>query len=122
MKRIVVLSVLSLFFIAGCHSEEYDYTGDPTIEGYLVEVEDKSILVVDGITKEQAVHMSWIELSKVDGKQYDAHSFHIDSSVFGFFESFTDVKKGDKVKVWGKGGANESYPPQSKLGKIELTK
>ncbi|MCP3031545.1 YobA family protein [Halobacillus sp. A1] len=106
------------FFIVGCNSEEQDYTGDPTIEGYVVEVEDKSILVANGITKEQAVHMSWKELSKVDGKMYDAYTFKID----GFFESFSDFKKGDKVKVWGKGGANESYPAQSELDKIELTK
>ncbi|MCP3027058.1 DUF3221 domain-containing protein [Halobacillus sp. A5] len=102
MKRILVLSVLSLFFIAGCNSEDQDYTGDPTIEGYLVKVEDKEILVVNGITKEQAINMSLNELSDVDGKQYDAHIFHIDFNISGFF----------------KGGANESYPAQSELGKI----
>ena len=91
-------------------------------QGYLVRVEDKEILVVNGITKEQAVNMSWNELSEVSGKQFEAYIFHIDFNIGGFFESFSDFKKGDKVKVWGKGGANDSYPAQSELGKIELTK
>ena len=122
MKRLLVLFVFLLLFIAACHSEEQDYTDDPTIEGYLVRVEDKEILVVNGITKEQAVNMSWNELSKVDGKQYEAHMFQIDFNIGGFFETFSDFEKGDKVRVWGKGGANESYPAQSELGKIELAK
>ncbi|WP_369810552.1 DUF3221 domain-containing protein [Guptibacillus hwajinpoensis] len=29
-----------------------------------------------------------------------------------FFDSYSEFKEGDKVRVWGRGGANESYPPQ----------
>ncbi|GEN52334.1 DUF3221 domain-containing protein [Halobacillus faecis] len=99
MKRILVLFVLSLFVTAGCNSEEQDYTSNPTIEGYIVSVKDKEILVVHGITKDQAVTMSWNELSRVDDKRYEAHIFHINFNIDGFFESFSDFKKGDKVRV-----------------------
>ncbi|MYL71800.1 DUF3221 domain-containing protein [Halobacillus litoralis] len=116
MKKILILSFFLLVFFSGCNKEEQDFSGEPTIEGYLIRVEDKEILVVHGITKEQAVHQTWNDLSK--DKHYEAHEFHIDR----FFESFSDFQKGDKVKVWGEGGANESYPAQSSLGKIERVK
>ncbi len=29
-----------------------------------------------------------------------------------FFDSFSEFKERDKVRVWGRGGANEFYPPQ----------
>ncbi|WP_430787356.1 YobA family protein [Virgibacillus flavescens] len=116
MKHILMITVIVMLVLSGCSGEEQEFTGNPSIEGYLVDVQDKSILVVSGITKEQAVNMTWNDLIRTDDKKYNAHEFHIDS----FFDSFSEFEKGQKVRVWGKGGEAESYPPQSTLGRIEL--
>ncbi|WP_430787354.1 YobA family protein [Virgibacillus flavescens] len=116
MKHILMLIVSVMFVLSGCSGEEQEFSGKPTIEGYLVDVQDKSILVVSGITKEQAVNMTWNDLTQGNDKIYKAHTFYIDDSS----TTFVEFKKGQKVRVWGKGGVRESFPPQSDLGKIEL--
>ncbi|KGP92400.1 hypothetical protein N780_01930 [Pontibacillus chungwhensis BH030062] len=117
MKRnLVTILIVVLFILGGCNQEDQDFTGPPTIEGHLVEIEDTQVLVVNGITKEQAISMSGDELLQSTDEKYEAHIFQRDS----WFDDFSEYEVGQVVRVWGKGGANESYPPQSTLGEIEV--
>lgn len=115
LKLGVIIGIL--LFIPACSQNNGDYRDEPTFEGYIVEVREagrKDILVVEGISKEEAVSKSWKELVKKYGQKIDAHIFYTDS----FFSA--DYKSGQKVRVWAEGGVMESFPPQAEAGKIEI--
>ncbi|MCD5322191.1 MULTISPECIES: YobA family protein [Pontibacillus] len=116
IKSLRILILLILFTLAGCSGDDQGVTGSPTIEGYLVKVEDHEILVVSGITKEQAINKSFGDLTEQTDKKYEAHTFKEEH----MFESFKQYEVGQRVRVWAKGGSAESYPPQSELEKIEV--
>lgn len=116
MKKITLSLAILLTVLSGCSQAEKEFTGSPTIEGYVVRVTDNDLLVVNGITKDQAVSMSWKEIDRYIDKEIEAISFYTK----GFFNSVSEYQKGQKVKVWGASGAGESYPPKIKLGKIEV--
>ncbi|MBX0356802.1 DUF3221 domain-containing protein [Halobacillus sp. Nhm2S1] len=78
-------------------------------------VEDDYILVVAGITETQAENKNWNGFSQKEKSKYHPFSF----KPSGFFDDFSGLKKGDRVKVWAVEGASESYPAQSEVGKIE---
>lgn len=90
---------LSISFISGCSQDEQGYSSPPTIEGDHIDVEDRGIVVVNGITKEKAIQMSWEELIESTEKKFDVHVFH-NEDWFSFFQT---AKKGRKLKYRGIG-------------------
>nr|WP_256521735.1 DUF3221 domain-containing protein [Halobacillus sp. A5] len=100
--------------LIGCSTETSSYSDEPTIEGYIIEADTNTIVVAEGMTKEEAMASNPIDVSD----DVYVHRFKEE----GWFPQTADYKEGQKVKVWGEGGAMESYPPQSVLGKIEQVK
>ncbi|WP_345240929.1 YobA family protein [Pontibacillus salipaludis] len=115
-KSLLMIFILVLSILGGCSQRDQEITGPPSIEGIVLKVKDTEILVVNGITKEQAINMSWKEINQETNEKYEAHVFQR----VGWFDDFSKYEVGQKVKVWGKGEVALSNPPQSKLGKIEF--
>lgn len=113
MKRLFLL-IAGLVIIVFIILQNDPPTSDPTITGYIVEADFGSILVVSGITKEQASSLSSKEmLDFVDGVEgKDAIVFY----KYNFFR----FKEGQQVKVWAEGGIAESFPAQADAAYIEV--
>ncbi|MFD1019722.1 YobA family protein [Thalassobacillus hwangdonensis] len=116
MKFLCTLAVCVILFLPACSQDEDEFTGPPTIEGYILQVNETELLVVNGITKDQAVASTWEDLAKSSSIN-NAIIFHRKS----WWDDYSDWEVGEKVKVWGDGGMNDSFPGQVKLGKIEIT-
>lgn len=118
MKKLLHLILISLLFSSGCGQSEQEYNHSPTIEGYIGNVENGSILVVSEITREQAINLSWEDFLKL--KEGEENSEIIVFHRKNMFQDFSMFEKGQRIKVWGTTGLNESYPPQTDMGKFEF--
>lgn len=83
---------------------------EPYIEGYVVEADFNRLLVVNGITGEQAKSMTQKEVVKL------ANVEAVWVSKYNFFQ----FREGQKVRVWIGGTVAESFPAQAKADYIEV--
>lgn len=102
MRKIATL-LLVVLLLAACSITE-KYGASPDIHGYVVERGESSILVV----------------------AKEAEDFSDTGGVSQFYDAINlrdapnDVKIGQEVRVWYKGGVEESYPAGGTIGKIEI--
>lgn len=109
MKKWIILiggAILLFVFFYFDNPPEYE----PYIEGYVVEGDFNRLLVVNGITGEQAKSMTQKEVVKL------ANVEAVWVSKYNFFQ----FKEGQKVKVWISGAVAESFPAQAKADYVEV--
>ncbi|MFC0522929.1 DUF3221 domain-containing protein [Pontibacillus salicampi] len=109
-----VIALLLVMLLFGC-SGNSDPTNKPKVEGFIVQVNENSIIVASNISRTDAKTKTWEELSEKYRDKLEVYTLNDGR----FFSSLSNYKKGEKVKVWGNGGALESDPPQYELEKIE---
>ncbi|AQQ53482.1 DUF3221 domain-containing protein [Planococcus lenghuensis] len=102
-KRIVrLLMAFGIVGLSGCG--QLSGAGEPDITGYVTEVEDGRILVVNPEAGKN-------DLGTVEEETYDA-------AWAGLSED--NIRVGQLVEVWFRGGTNESYPVQATAGRIKV--
>ena len=116
MKKALLIASLIVISFSGCEQNSSSYAEPPTIEGSIITVNDHDLLVFANVTKQEAEMMTLDDLRQSNLNECDAIIFHPN----GMFDSFSDYKEGQRVKVWGKNGLNDSCPAQDTVGKIEL--
>lgn len=98
MRNIIILLIVCLLLmIAGCNKE-------PSYTGYIMDKKDQEILIVSSVAKDYSENGGIKEF-------YDA---------IWATDSPDDVKVGQKVKVWFKGGVAATYPGQASIRKVEV--
>jgi hypothetical protein len=100
-----IVILLYLFTgLVGCSNQ--------TIEGYVIEVYDESVLLAQNIS-----HKKYNEIKDMSANEvFEKNELSLISLTY---QDAQDFREGDKVKVWIDGGVNESYPAQAKAKKIE---
>ena len=101
----LLLLVLTSTILFGCN-------GDVQVEGYILQVEPNSVLVVENI-----------EQSNFDSIATKSFDELMSENIFLTYYSYEDTKslqKGDKVKIWTSGDAMTSYPAQADATKIKI--
>ncbi|MFQ3544434.1 YobA family protein [Halobacillus rhizosphaerae] len=116
MKKVLLIASLVVLSFSGCEQSSSSYAEPPTIEGYIITVNDHDLLVSGNVSKQQAITMTLDDLRQSKLNECDAIIFHPN----GMFDSFSNYKEGQRVKVWGENGLNDSCPAQDTAGKIEL--
>lgn len=109
-----ILILLSFFLlITGCtENRTTPKEDDLKIEGYILEVDEGRILVVEGITSEQYERLKDKTLQELDNENI--------SLFYLSYEDTSSLRKGYKVDVWIDGGIDESNPAQAGAKKIEV--
>lgn len=97
MKKLLVLLVVLL--LTACTQTT------PDGEGYILEVSDRSILVID----ELIVDKSWNEIFD----EYTGNAIMLSTRK-------KNLKPGQKIRYWVNGGVNDSYPSQAEAKKIQV--
>ena len=100
----MLLLIISLL-ISGCT--------DPSLEGYIVKVEDDRILVAKHLYTDE-------EFEKTKGMSVDEMKMSGLSLIYLSYRNTRRFKDGQKVEVWIKGGINDSYPQQAAAKKVEM--
>ncbi len=95
--------LLSVILLAGCGA----VLGPASGEGYILEVTDRTILVVD---------------QKFENKKWNDIWESYNGRAISLKVSSGEWEVGQKVKYWIDGGVNESYPEQATAKKVELVK
>ena len=118
IKYIIVIILVGAIFTLGLYlSEESDPAYEPTIVGYVTEVEDGIFLTVE---KPHGSYFS--DLDELTGRKI---YFDVDQDTEIISDediSFEDVMVGDAVKVWHEGDIAESHPEQAYARKIEVVR
>lgn len=100
MKKIMI--VLLLLLVTACQSgSPSGYDG----EGYILEVADSRVLVLDKKYSET----TWREIQD----EYEGGAIWISTKN-------ADLKPGQKIRYWIEGGIDGSYPAQASARKIEV--
>lgn len=107
-KLLILIGVVLIIFIFFFFDNPPE--SKPYIEGYVVESDFNRLLVVNGITEEQAESMTQKEV--VDLANVEA----IWVSKYNFFR----FREGQKVRVWISGTVAESFPAQAKADYVEV--
>jgi hypothetical protein len=81
---------------------------EPTGQGYIFEVSDSGVLVLDNI-QDTDLGKNWRDISG----RYSGNAIWLNTST-------SKHSVGQKVKYWVDGGINESFPAQASAKKIEL--
>ncbi|MCD5324351.1 MULTISPECIES: DUF3221 domain-containing protein [Pontibacillus] len=97
--RLTLAMGLILLILGGCSSESYGERSD--IAGYVMEKKGDEILVVSPESEDLGGNEEF----------YDA---------VWAKDAPNDIKVGDRIALWFKGGLETSYPGQATVGKIEL--
>jgi hypothetical protein len=100
----IVMLLGMMILIAACTSE-------PDGEGYVFEIDDRRILVLESLQPEQ-LEMSWNDLFA--SGTYNGRAIWL---------SGVDVNKlvkGQRVQYWIDGAVLESYPEQAKAKKVKV--
>ncbi|WP_084242920.1 YobA family protein [Planomicrobium okeanokoites] len=109
MKKVLILiGVVLIFFIFFYFDNPPEF--EPYIEGYVVEADINRLLVVSGISEEQAESLTQKEVVNL------ANVEAIWVSKFNFFR----FREGQKVRVWISGSVAESFPAQAKADYVEV--
>ncbi len=115
----------SLFFlvicslaISACSNPTEPLDRDPFIVGFITEIEQHRILVEENVSVNEPldyagnkIYFSIDDKTKIYAQLSDGTLQKI---------AFTDLRAGDKVKGWAKGGIADSYPHQGLAGQIVL--
>lgn len=108
IKFFFLFSILLLVCLVGCAKAE-----DPR-EGFVLEVNDHSILVVQNVSQEK-----YNELKDVSSEALiDQGGLEL---IWLTYEK-DQFQKGDHVVFWIDGGVRESYPEQADAKKLRLSK
>lgn len=100
MKKIATMLGMLLMLLTACSS------GDAAAgEGYILEVDGGRVLILD----QPYVGKTWNELFE----QYQGRAIWLTTAK-------SDLKPGQKVRYWIKGGINESYPEQAQAENIKV--
>ncbi|UCZ53809.1 YobA family protein [Bacillus shivajii] len=114
MKFIFFVFTMILFTACSANSTQ----DEPFITGVVVQKNESTVLVVEGIEFHG-------EIDQEEWYSHDAVSFsvsentevvHANNSALAYHE----VREGDKVEVWQRGGVKESYPLQTDARKIRV--
>ncbi|PKH11191.1 YobA family protein [Planomicrobium sp. MB-3u-38] len=109
MKKVLLLiGVVLIFFIFFYFDNPPEF--EPYVEGYVVEADINRLLVVSGISEEQAENMNQIEVVNLSNVEA------IWVSKYNFFR----FREGQKVRVWISGSVAESFPEQAKADYVEV--
>ncbi|MBT2678531.1 DUF3221 domain-containing protein [Bacillus sp. ISL-35] len=102
-----MLSVLMLILgLAACSNDQVSG------EGFILEVNDDSILVVQNINQER-----YKEIKDVPGDALiDQGGLEL---IWLVYDDTDKLKKGDHIEFWTDGSVRESYPEQATAKKIE---
>lgn len=107
-KLLILIGVVLIVFIFFFFDNPPEF--EPYIEGYVVEADINRLLVVNGITEEQAESMTEKEVANL------ANVEAIWVSKYNFFR----FREGQKVRVWISGSVAESFPEQGKADYVEV--
>lgn len=77
----------------------------PDGEGYILEVSDGSILVIDA----QILDKSWNDIFE----EYTGSAIQLSTRK-------KNLKPGQRIRYWVNGGVNDSYPSQAEAKRIEV--
>jgi hypothetical protein len=106
IKFFFLFSIVLLVNLVGCAKAQ------DSREGFILEVNDQSILVVQNVSQEK-----YNELKDVSsGALIDQGGLEL---IWLTFEKADKFQKGDHVVFWIDGGVRESYPEQADAKKIE---
>lgn len=100
MKKLVFVCLFISCLIAGCSVQ-----GDPDGSGYILEISDNGILVVDQKFEDK----DWNEIHE----EYHGSAIWLKTDV-------SNLKPGQKVSYWIKGDIRESYPSQADAKKVKV--
>jgi hypothetical protein len=94
-----------VFTLLGCQGK---LSAEPTGQGYIFEVSDSGVLVLDNI-KDTDLGKNWRDISS----SYSGNAIWLNTST-------SKHSVGQKVRYWVNGGINESFPAQASAKKIEI--
>lgn len=101
----IVMIAAVVFTLFGCQGK---LSAEPTGQGYIFEVSDNRVLVLDNI-KETDLGKNWKDIS--DG--YSGKAIWLNTAT-------SKYSVGQKVRYWVNNGINESFPTQASAKKIEI--
>lgn len=108
MRYFMVLMIAAMAFaLLGC---EEKLVSEPDGQGYIFEVSDGRILILDNVIKSD-FGKSWSDIFE----QYTGNAIWLKTST-------SKYKVGQKVRYWVEGGIDESFPEQARAKKIEIIK
>lgn len=119
MKKMIILGFIAIFVLVGCSQNPYKDT-EPDVEGliYNIQEEDNRFLVVADIEDVDVPYDQWFEAGNY------AVEFRVDDNTIikrGKTKlKFSDLEKGQRIKVWHTGVLAESYPMQGEAVYIEI--
>lgn len=109
IKFFFLFSIVLLVNLVGCAKAP-----DPG-EGFILEVNDHSILVVQNVSQEK-----YNEIKDVTNEALiDQGGLDL---IWLEYEKADEFEKGDHVEFWTDGGVRESYPAQADAKKLRLLK
>jgi hypothetical protein len=98
--------VVAMLIVAGCAKEQ------ESREGYVLEVSEGSILIIQNITLERFNDVKDVPSEAL----IDQNGLEL---IWVTYDKAEEFKKGDHVLFWLDGGVKESYPKQAEAKKVE---
>jgi hypothetical protein len=111
-----VIVLVSILAFTGCMDKESQSAGgEPTLEGYILDIQNGKVLVAYNISNEK-----FHEIKDKSIKELSNNAEHVPLIYLSYDDTDT-LNKGNKVKVWMEGGIDDSYPQQAgaKVIKVE---
>lgn len=96
----ILLVMLGVLLMTGCTG-----AAPPDGEGYIIQVTERSVLVID----EQILDATWNEIFE----EYTGNAIMLSTRK-------KNLKPGQRIRYWVKGGVNTSYPAQAEAKRIEV--
>lgn len=119
-SKCIVIFVVLFAVLSGCSNSEQNTdesmlgkNDEPTIQGYVIDISDKSLLVVWDVKYDDLEAKTKNEILQLA----KPNAMHVT------YENATDFAIGDHVDIWTTGYHNSSYPEQGtaiKIVKLEL--
>lgn len=100
MKKATLVMIIICCFIAGCSVQ-----GDPDGSGYILEISENRVLVLDQKFEDKG----WNEIYE----EYNGSAVWLKTDV-------SNLKPGQKISYWIKGDIRESYPSQADAKKVKV--
>ncbi|HWO78140.1 MAG TPA: YobA family protein [Bacillus sp. (in: firmicutes)] len=100
-----MLLLIMCYLITGC--------SDPSIEGYIVRVEDDRVLVAKNLNSNE----DYLKIKDIPADEMKMNGL---SLIYLGYRDTSRFKEGQKVEVWVDGGINDSSPQQAAAKKIEV--
>ncbi|MEQ6390272.1 DUF3221 domain-containing protein [Bacillaceae bacterium S4-13-58] len=86
----------------------------PDIQGYIMEVQGNRILLAEGIPFKKYEEIKGKTVEDIDKNEENI------SLIYLIYSGKQKLEKGDNIKVWTKGGIDQSYPAQGYAKKIKV--